>query len=78
MVRADVCAMPGVGGSAYAASASSKRERKFPAVTGEMPVVVVDHRDARAHEARDREHGDAGAQREGGVGVAQVVEMARG
>jgi len=28
--------------------------------------VVVDHRDARPHETRDREHGDAGSQGEGG------------
>ena len=46
------------------------------AVASEMDVVVVDHRDARAHEARDREHRDAGSQCEGGVGMAQVVEVA--
>jgi hypothetical protein len=38
--------------------------------------VVVDHGDARAHEAGDGEDRDADAQREGGVGVAQVVEIA--
>ena len=46
------------------------------AVAGEVAVVAVDHRDARADEARDREHRHAGAEREGGVGVAQVVETA--
>ena len=43
------------------------------AISSEVTVVVVDHRDARAHETRDREHGDAGPEREGGVGVALVV-----
>jgi len=47
------------------------------AVDCEVAVVEVDHRDARAHEAREREHRDAGAEREGGVGVAQVVEVAQ-
>ena len=47
------------------------------AVDGEVAVVEVDHRDARAHEPREREHRDAGAEREGGVGVAQVVEVAQ-
>jgi hypothetical protein len=46
------------------------------AVVGKVAVVVVDHRDARTHEARDREDGDPGAQRERGVGVPQVVEIA--
>jgi hypothetical protein len=44
------------------------------AVTGEVAVVAVDHRDARTDEARDREHRNAGAEREGCVGVAQVIE----
>jgi hypothetical protein len=44
------------------------------AVASEVTVVVVDHRDARTHETRDREHRDARAEREGGVRVAQVVE----
>ena len=48
------------------------------AVTGEMAVVAVDHRDARAAEAREGEHRNTGAEREGGVGVAQVVEAACG
>ena len=47
------------------------------AVDCEVAVVEVDHRDARAHEPREREHRDAGAEREGGVGVAQVVEVAQ-
>ena len=38
--------------------------------------MAVDHRDARTDKARDREHGDAGAEREGGVRVAQIVEAA--
>ena len=49
----------------------------FVAVEGEVAVVEVDHRDARAHEARESEHRNAGAEREGGVGVAQVVEIAQ-
>ena len=47
------------------------------AVEREVAVVEVDHRDARAHEPREREHWEAGAEREGGVGVAQVVEVAQ-
>ena len=47
------------------------------AVDCEVAVVEIDHRDARAHEPREREHRDAGAEREGGVGVAQVVEVAQ-
>jgi hypothetical protein len=46
------------------------------AVASELAVVTVDHRQARAHKARDRKHRDAGAQREAGVGGTQVVEMA--
>ena len=49
----------------------------FAAVAGEVAVVAVDHRDARAHEARDREHRDAGAHCERGVGVAEVLEMTK-
>jgi hypothetical protein len=41
-------------------------------VVGEVAVVVVDHRDARAHEPRDGEDGDSRAEGEGSVGVAQV------
>ena len=48
----------------------------FAAVLGEVAVVMVDHRDTRAHESGEREDGDAGAKREGGVGVAEVVEVA--
>jgi hypothetical protein len=54
-----------------------KRDGVFAAVAGEVAVMAIDHRDARAHEARDREHRDAGAQCERGVGVAEVVEMAK-
>jgi hypothetical protein len=43
------------------------------AVTGEVPIMAVDHCQARAHEARELEDGDAGSEREGGVCVAQVV-----
>ncbi|HEY3576719.1 MAG TPA: hypothetical protein VGK68_01840 [Gaiellaceae bacterium] len=46
------------------------------AVVGEMAVVAIDHRDARPHEAGDREHWNAGAQRESGVRVPQVIEAA--
>src|SRR6266702_6536463 len=48
------------------------------AVTGEVAVMAVDHRDARADETRDRKHRNAGSEREGGVGVAQVIEAANG
>ena len=44
------------------------------AVASEVTVVVIDHRDARTHETRDREHRDASPQREGGVRVPQVVK----
>jgi hypothetical protein len=47
------------------------------AVDCEVAVMEVDHRDARAHEPREREHRDAGAERESGVRVAQVVEVAQ-
>ena len=47
------------------------------AVDGEVAVVEVDHGDARAHEPRQGKHREAGAEREGGVGVAQVVEIAQ-
>ena len=43
------------------------------AVAGEVAVVLVDHRQARAHEPRQVEDRDARAECEGGVGVAQVV-----
>jgi hypothetical protein len=48
----------------------------FAAVVGEVSVVAVDHRDARAHEAGNREHRDSSPKRVGGVGMAQVVEAA--
>ena len=51
-----------------------QRDRMHMAVTGEMTVVAVDHRDARADEARDCEHRNTSAEREGGVGVPEVVE----
>jgi len=42
-------------------------------VAGEVTVVLVDHREAGAHEAGEIEDRDAGAEREGRVGVAKVV-----
>jgi hypothetical protein len=39
------------------------------AVVGQVAVVAVDHRDARAHETGDGEHRYAGAERERRVGV---------
>jgi hypothetical protein len=54
-----------------------ERDGVLVAVDCEVAVVEVDHRDARAHEPREGEHRDAGAEREGGVGVAQVVEVAQ-
>jgi hypothetical protein len=47
------------------------------AVDREVAVVEIDHRDARAHEARESEHRNASAEREGGIGVAQVVKVAQ-
>jgi hypothetical protein len=46
------------------------------AVAGQVAVVAIDHRDARADEARDREHRNTGAERKGRVSVAQVVKAA--
>src|SRR5437870_5527390 len=54
------------------ASASRRGDCVFAAVEGEVAVVAVDHRDARAHEPGEGEDGYACAEREGGVGVAQV------
>ena len=54
-----------------------ERDGVFAAIAGEVAVVAIDHRDAGAHEAGDGEHGDAGSQREGRVGVARVVEVAQ-
>ena len=45
----------------------------FAAVSGEVTVVAVDHRQARAHEPGEVEDRDPGAEREGGVGVTQIV-----
>ena len=42
----------------------------FASVAGEVSVVAIDHRQARAHEPGQVEDRDAGAEREGGVGVA--------
>jgi len=41
-----------------------QRDRMRMAVAGQVAVVAVDHRDARADEARDREHRNAGAEGE--------------
>src|SRR5947209_9438193 len=46
------------------------------AVFGEVPVVAVDHRQAGAHVAGEVEGGDAGAEREGGEGVPEIVDAA--
>jgi hypothetical protein len=54
-----------------------ERHGVLVAVDCEMAVVEIDHRDARAHEPRESEHRDARAEREGGLGVAQVVEVAQ-
>ena len=50
-----------------------ERDGVGASVAGEVAVVAVDHREAGAHEPREVEDGDAGAEREGGVGVAQVL-----
>jgi hypothetical protein len=54
-----------------------KRDGVLVTVDGEVAIVEVDHRDARTHEARQGEHRDAGAERERGVCMAQVVEVAQ-
>lgn len=46
-----------------------KRDGVLAAVVGQVAVVAVDHRDARAHETGDGEHRYAGAERERRVGV---------
>jgi hypothetical protein len=43
-------------------------------VAGEVAVVAIDHREARAHVAGEIERGDAGTEGEGGEGVPQVVD----
>ena len=45
------------------------------AVDGEVAVVEVDHGDARAHEPGEGEHRNAGAERESGVGAAQLQQV---
>ena len=54
-----------------------ERDGVLVAVDCEVAVVKIDHRDARAHEPGEGEHRHAGAEREGGLGVAQVVEVAQ-
>ena len=44
--------------------------RVLAAVSGEMAVMAVDHRQAGAHVARKLERGDAGTKGEGREGVA--------
>ena len=43
-------------------------------VAGEVAVVAVDHRQAGAHVAGEIEGRDAGTEREGREGVAQIVD----
>jgi hypothetical protein len=50
-----------------------KRDGVLAAVAGEMAVVAVDHCQACAHESGKVEDRDTGTEREGRVGVAQVV-----
>ena len=44
------------------------------AVSGEVAVVAVDHRQAGAHVAGEVEGGDAGAERERREGVPEIVD----
>ena len=53
-----------------------QRHRVLAAVAGEVTVVAVDHRQARAQEPREIEDRNAGAERKGRVRVAQVVRLA--
>src|SRR6266545_564751 len=46
-------------------------------VAGEVAVVTVNHRQARAHVAREVERGDAGTEGEGGKGVSEIVDPAQ-
>jgi hypothetical protein len=48
----------------------------FAAVAGEVAVVAVDHGQAGAHVAGEVEGRDAGAEREGREGVAEIVDAA--
>jgi hypothetical protein len=48
------------------------------ASTGEVAVMPVDHGQAGAHVAGEVEGGDAGTEREGGEGVAEIVDPSRG
>ncbi len=43
-------------------------------VSGEVAVVAVDHRQARAHVAGEVAGGDSGTEREGREGVPQIVD----
>jgi hypothetical protein len=50
-----------------------KGDRMFATVASQVAVVAVDHRQARAHEPRQLEDRNTGAESEGRVGVAQVI-----
>src|SRR5919201_4567001 len=52
-------------------------DRALASVAGEVAVVAVDHGQAGAHVAREVEGGDAGTKREGGEGVAEIVDPAQ-
>jgi hypothetical protein len=67
---------PSVHGS-FDRECVEERDGVLATIASEVTVVVVDHRDARTHETRDRENRDARPQREGGVCVAQVVKTTR-
>jgi hypothetical protein len=53
-------------------------DRVLAAVAGEVAVMAIDHRQAGAHVAGEVEGRDAGTEREGGEGVAEVVDPAQG
>ncbi len=47
-------------------------------VTGQVTVMAVDHRQACAHVTGQIEGGDAGTEREGRKGVAEIVNAPEG
>jgi hypothetical protein len=50
-----------------------KRDRVLSAVAGQVAVVLVDHREACAHESGEIEDRDPRAEREGRIGMAEII-----
>jgi hypothetical protein len=59
-------------------AAVEQPDRVLAPVAREVAVVAVDHQEACAHVARELEGRDPGSKREGGEGVAQVVDSSHG